>query len=154
MQKLSLNGAWTLDVIGDDGGRLFSGVPAAVPGSVYHDLLTAELIPDPFWRDNETEALRLMEHCFRYARSFEVPEDLLACDRVLLRCEGLDTLADIGINGAPVGSADNMHRTWEFDAKHLLKPGTNEIVVTFRSPTKYIREAYAASRCDAGGCLR
>ena len=148
MQKLSLNGAWTLDVIGDDGGRLFSGVPAAVPGSVYHDLLTAELIPDPFWRDNETEALKLMEHCFRYARSFEVPEDLLACDRVLLRCEGLDTLADIGINGAPVGSADNMHRTWEFDAKPLLKPGTNEIVVTFRSPTKYIREAYAASRCD------
>ncbi len=148
MQELSLNGAWTLDVFKDDGSIVFSGVPATVPGSVYHDLLAAELIPDPFWRDNEVEALRLMEHSFRYTRTFEVPEALLACDRVLLRCEGLDTLADIAINGAPVGSADNMHRTWEFDAKPFLKPGVNEIAVAFRSPTKYIRQAYAACRCD------
>ncbi len=148
MQKLSLNGAWTLDVIDENGEKVFGNVPATVPGSVYHDLLTAGLIPDPFWRDNEVEALKLMEHSFRYARSFEVPDALPGCDRVLLRCEGLDTLADIEINGAPVGSADNMHRTWEFDAKPFLKPGLNEIAVAFRSPTKYIRQAYAACRCD------
>ena len=52
MQKLTLNGEWTLQVSGWD-----HAVAAAVPGSVYHDLLTAGEIPDPFWRDNETEAL-------------------------------------------------------------------------------------------------
>ena len=36
MQKLSLNGEWTLQVTGWD-----HAVPATVPGSVYHDLLTA-----------------------------------------------------------------------------------------------------------------
>ena len=97
MQKLSLNGEWTLTVSGWD-----HAVRATVPGSVYHDLLTAGDIPDPFYRDNETAALKLMEHDFAYARDFEVPEGLLACDRVLLRCEGLDTLAEIAVNGVAV----------------------------------------------------
>ena len=144
MQKLSLNGAWTLHVSGDD----FGPVPAAVPGSVYHDLLAAGRIDDPFWRDNETEALKLMERDFTYARTFTAPAALLACDQVLLRCEGLDTLADIEVNGQPVGCADNVHRTWEFDVKPLLRVGGNDIVITFRSPTRFIREAYAADRCD------
>ena len=80
MRKLSLNGDWNLTVSGWD-----HGVSATVPGSVYHDLLAAGEIPDPFWRDNENEALKLMEHDFTNTRAFEVPEALLACDRVLLR---------------------------------------------------------------------
>ena len=148
MYTLSLNGAWTLDVIGEDGAKVFSGVPATVPGSVYHDLLTAKKIPDPFWRDNEEEALKLMANDFRYARTFEVPRALLDSDRLVLRCEGLDTLSDIEINGASVGSADNMHRTWEFYANPYLKEGENEIAVTFRSPTRFIRKAYEQDRCE------
>ena len=148
MQKLSLNGAWTLDVVAESGEKVFGGVPATVPGSVYHDLLTARRIPDPFWRDNETEALKLMENRFVYARTFEVPEALLDCDAVLLRCEGLDTLAEITVNGTAIGRADNMHRTWEFDAKGALRAGENTIAVAFASPTRYIRQAYAADPLD------
>ena len=144
MTTLSLNGSWTLEV----SGGAFGKVPATVPGSVYSDLLAAKAIPDPFYRDNENEALKLMEHDFRYSRAFDVPEALLASDRVLLRCEGLDTLARIELNGAVVGSANNMHRTWEYDVKALLKPGENALTVTFFSPTKFIREAYAADRCE------
>ena len=144
MKTLSLNGAWTLNVSGGE----FGPVPATVPGSVYTDLLNAGKIPDPFYRDNENEALKLMEHDFTYTRAFEVPEDLLACDRVLLRCEGLDTLADIETHGAPAGHADNMHRTWEFDVKALLKPGENAVAVTLRSPTRFVREAYEADPCE------
>ena len=148
MQKLNLNGSWTLDVIAGDGGAVFADVPATVPGSVYHDLLSADKIEDPFWRNNETEALKLMEHSFRYARSFEVSPALLAADAVRLRCEGLDTLATVEINGQVAGRADNMHRTWEFDAKALLKPGGNAIAVTFASPTRFLREANAGTFLD------
>ena len=143
MQKLTLTGDWTLQVSGWD-----RAVAATVPGSVYHDLLAAGEIPDPFWRDNETEALKLMENDFTYSRSFTVPGALLDCERVLLRCEGLDTLADICVNGVAVGRADNMHRTWEYDVKGLLRPGENTVEAVFHSPTKYIREAYARSRAD------
>ena len=89
MKRLSLNGAWLLDIP----GSAFPRTEAAVPGSVYHDLLDAGLIPDPFYRDNEGEALKIMEYDFVYSRGFSVPAGFLACDAVLLRCHGLDTLA-------------------------------------------------------------
>nr|AHF25196.1 beta-mannosidase [uncultured bacterium Contig1578] len=148
MQSISLNGAWTLDVTDEAGRGICAGVPATVPGSVYGDLLAAGLLADPYWRDNEDAALRLMEHDFAYSRAFEVTEALLACDRVLLRCEGLDTLATVEINGAAAGRADNMHRTWEFDVGPLLRPGRNTICVRFASPVRYIRQSYATNRAD------
>ena len=153
MKQLSLNGAWTLEIPGSE----FGPVPAAVPGSVYHDLLAAGKIPDPFYRDNETEALKLMENTFRYSRSFTVQREenpllgsstLLDCDAVLLRCEGLDTLAAVFLNGQPAGRADNMHRTWEFDVKSLLHEGENTVEVVLDSPTKYVRESYKDSPMD------
>ena len=144
MKTMSLNGAWSLTIPGTD----FGLVPAQVPGSVYHDLLSAGRIPDPFFRDNENETLKLMEHDFLYARGFTADAALLACEAVLLRCEGLDTLAEISLNGAAVGRADNMHRIWEYDVKALLREGENRIEIRFSSPTKYIREAYAENPAD------
>lgn len=144
MKTLSLNGAWLLDIPGSQ----FPRVNAAVPGSVYHDLLTAGQIPDPFYRDNENEALKIMDHDFIYSRDFEVSPELLSCDRVLLRCEGLDTLATVTVNGTQVGAANNMHRIWEFDVKGVVKAGRNHICVKFDSPTRFIKEAYAASPAD------
>ena len=144
MVKQSLNGAWILEIPGTD----FGMVPAQVPGSVYHDLLNAQKIPDPFYRDNENDALKLMEHEFWYSHVFTADPALFACEDVLLRCEGLDTLAEVFINGQSAGRADNMHRIWEFDVKEFLHEGENAIAVHFASPTKFIREAYAKSPAD------
>ena len=144
MKNLTLNGSWTLEIPGSS----FGIVPASVPGSVYHDLLTANLIDDPFYRDNEMASLKLMDNDFHYSRSFAVSEELLASDAVVLRCEGLDTIATIYINGDIAGLANNMHRIWEFDVKKLLHTGENTIAVHFASPTKYIKEAYAKSVAD------
>ena len=79
MKKLSLNGAWTLEIP----GSAFGPVPAQVPGSVYHDLLTAGCIPDPFWRDNENDALKLMENDFVYTRRFAADAAMLASDEYM-----------------------------------------------------------------------
>ena len=147
MKKLSLCGSWRLEIPGSD----FGTIPATVPGSVYHDLLSANLIPDPFYRDNENDALKLMEFDFHYSRSFFVDGGLLDSDGLLLRCEGLDTIASVYVNGVEVGFANNMHRIWEFDVKPVLHPGENTVAVRFASPTKYIRDAYAKSPAD-GTC--
>ena len=144
MKKLLLNGAWKLEIPGTSYGN----VSANVPGSVYHDLYSANLIPDPFYRDNEMEALALMDHDFHYTRSFVVDQTLLESDAVLLRCEGLDTIATVYVNGEVVGIANNMHRIWEFDVKQVLRVGENTIEVRFASPTKYIKEQYAKSVAD------
>ena len=144
MKKLLLNGAWNLEIPGTSYGT----VAANVPGSVYHDLYSANLMPDPFYRDNEMEALALMDHDFHYSRTFAVREELLECDAVYLRCEGLDTIASVYVNGECVGLANNMHRIWEFDVKKVLRVGENTLEVRFASPTKYIKEAYAKSVAD------
>ncbi len=144
MKELMLNGSWRLEIP----GTAYGAVPATVPGSVYHDLLAGGYIPDPFYRDNEMEALKLMEHDFRYSRTFQVEESLLDGDAVLLRCQGLDTLATVRINGKKVGRANNMHRIWEFDVKSVLRAGENTIEVLLASPTKYIRQAYKESPAD------
>ena len=144
MKKLSLNGSWSLEIPGSS----FGNVSAAVPGSVYHDLLTAGLIEDPFYRDNEMKALALMDNDFVYSRPFTVEEKLLSSDAVVLRCEGLDTIATLYINEDPVGLADNMHRIWEYDIKDKLRVGENTIRVRFASPTQYIKERYAKSVAD------
>ncbi|MBR0215423.1 MAG: glycoside hydrolase family 2 protein, partial [Clostridia bacterium] len=143
MEYLSLNGTWQLEAEGSD-----HKIDASVPGSVYSALLKAGEIPDPFWRDNEMKVLPLMEQDYRYSRKFDVSAAILSRGHILLRCHGLDTLASIRINGQAVGNTDNMHRTWLFDVKSLLKTGENEIEIRFASPTKYIREAFAAHRVE------
>lgn len=138
MQTIKLDGDWRVAQSGKRGA-----IPARVPGCIHTDLLAAGKIPDPFYRDNELKVQWVGEVDWVYARSFNAPAALLRHDRVLLRCEGLDTLATITLNGAPVGRADNMFRVWEFDVKPLLKAGRNTIEVRFDSTIPYINARQA-----------
>ncbi len=124
---------WKLRVEGYD-----EPIPATVPGSVYNDLINAGLLDDPYWRDNEDKALALMDKEFEYTGTFDF--DTTTIDEfkdIILRFNGIDTLADIWLNGSKLGSPDNMHRIWEYGVKELIKD-KNEIKVIFHSPTKYI----------------
>ena len=134
-QKLSLNGAWQVSQAEKD-----NWIPATVPGNVFTDLLAAGKIPDPFYRDNEGALQWVGKSNWVYKRTFDVPDDVLKNDRIVLRCEGLDTLASIKINGRDAGTANNMFRTWEFDIKPALTSGSNEIEVRFDSPYPVMAE--------------
>lgn len=135
MEKISLDGQWRMCGNGYD-------CLGEIPGSVYSFLLDNKLMDDPFYRENESAALELMNHDYTFSKSFDF-EKKSDDGRVLLRCEGLDTLAEISINGEFVASTKNMHRTYEFDVGKLLKDGKNEIEIIFRSPNKYVAEKYA-----------
>ena len=143
VQKLHSN--WKMKITGSAPNWL----PAKVPGSVYGDLLANKRIEDPFWRDNEDQALALMENGFEYENQFAVTQNMLNSSRITLRFEGLDTLADVYLNGVLAGKADNMHRTWEFEVKRLLKKEGNVLRILFHSPTRFIREA--SKKTHAGG---
>src|ERR1051325_9843235 len=105
---LPLNGAWRLARAGSD-----EWISATVPGCVHTDLLAAGKISDPFFRDNERSLQWIGETDWVYRRTFDVPTELLQHDQVRLRCDGLDTLAAIKLNGQEVGRTDNMFRVWE-----------------------------------------
>ena len=139
MDKLSLNGRWQYERKG--GGE--SGI-ATVPGDIYMDLLNNKQIPDPFYRDNEEYLQWIGDSEWSFQRTFTMSASLLKRDRVLLRCDGLDTLAKVRINGKLVAKTDNMFRIWEWDVKPLLQAGENSIQVDFASAVTYCDKAYAA----------
>jgi beta-mannosidase len=132
---------------GKQGGFL----PAKTPGSVYSDLLAAKKMEDPFWRDNEDAAFALMEDDWEYVSTFDAGQRLVGSDNVLLRCDGLDTLAELYLNNTLVGKADNMHRLWEFDVKDQIRVGENTLRILFRSPLKFLREAQKKIKVDGSG---
>ena len=141
MLKVSLNGTGSLEIVGKDAALLPEGrIAMELPGTVYGTLLEAGLIPDPFYRDNELKVLPLMENDFVIRKSFGVTRELLECSAVLLRFDGIDTLADIYLNDAYVGNTCNMHRIWEFMVGDMLREGDNELTIVLHSPTKYIEE--------------
>jgi beta-mannosidase len=135
LRRLNLAGDWQVSQAGTN-----DWIPATVPGCVHTDLLAAGKIPDPFYQENEKKVQWVTETDWIYQRKFDMPEAVLKNDRVLLRCEGLDTVAAIKINGNEIGQADNMFRLWEYDVKGFLHPGVNEIEITFESPLKYIKQ--------------
>ena len=142
MIKESLDGIWKLNMAGDDSGLLpTEGIEARVPGSVYESLLGKKLIPDPYYRDNELKVLPLMDHDYSFSTEFMLSKQMLSCDGLLLRFDGVDTLADIYVNGKRIGYTDNMHRVWEFDLikTDCAREGKNRLEVIFHSPTKYIK---------------
>jgi beta-mannosidase len=132
--EVDLGGAWQVAEAGSK-----DCIAATVPGCIHTDLLTAKKISDPFWRDNEARLQWISDKTWVYQRQFFVAPALLARERVLLRCEGLDTLATITLNGAELARTDNMFRTWEFDAKKLLKSGANTIEIKFEPVLPFIR---------------
>lgn len=124
-------------------------LPARVPGSVYGDLLANGRMEDPYYRDNEWKALEIIKDDFEYVTHFSVPVEYLREEKVLLRFEGIDTIADLVLNGVALGHTENMHRTFEFSVKEYLKAEDNELRVVLYSPTEFIKTAYG--KCPIEG---
>lgn len=116
-------------------------LPAKVPGSVYNDFILNGKMEDPYYRDNELKSLKLMDHDYEYVTKFDIPEEIFASERILLHFDGLDTVADIYLNGIWLAYVENMHRTWEFSIKDKVQITGNELKIVFHSPTKFIKEA-------------
>ncbi len=137
MEMMKLHSGWELR---DAGEQEF--IPASVPGSVYQAYLDNGRMEDPYYRDNELKALELMKRDFEYRTVFDVPDEMLKREEIILHFDGIDTVGDIWLNGSHLGFVDNMHRIWEYRVKDLLKPAGNELRVELRSPVNYIRELY------------
>ncbi|PIF05946.1 MAG: beta-mannosidase, partial [Draconibacterium sp.] len=111
-------------------------MPAVVPGTVHTDLLANGKIEDPFYRLNEHDVQWIDKVGWDYKTSFTVEDQMMKRDVVELVFNGLDTYADVFLNGTKVLSADNMFRTWNVNVKEWLKKGENDLVVKFKSPIK------------------
>ncbi|MFT3970094.1 MAG: glycoside hydrolase family 2 protein [Micropruina sp.] len=111
--------------------RASAGVPARVPGCVHTDLLAAGLIPEPFLDGAEDELRWIGESDWRYETWIELP-DLGADARDELVLEGVQTCAQVLIDGRPVASVASMHREHRLDPGPL-PPGRHRLTFDFES---------------------
>ncbi|MBD8871491.1 glycoside hydrolase family 2 protein [Rhodanobacter sp. DHB23] len=135
----SLDGGWQFRLLpGDkhvaDHPAAAQWLPATVPGTVQTDLLAAKLVPDPYWRDNEAKIQWVGLSDWQYRSTFTVDAATLARKHVELVFDGLDTFADVSLNGHKLLAADNMFRRWRVPVKAWLHAGTNTLEVTLHSP--------------------
>lgn len=131
---------WTLTAVNPEAApeslreTLTVGIPATVPGEATLDLLNAGLIADPFDGANESDQQWIGDIDWRFTCRFDWYDN--GADRHDLVAYGLDTIADIALNGRPVASTKNFHRSYRWDVRELLREGTNELTVTFTSPVR------------------
>lgn len=109
---------------------------AVAPSVVQLDLKRDGLIPDPFFGDNEKRLQWIGETDWEYVRTVDVTASMLRHKHIELLFEGLDTFADVTLNGMPILKADNQFRSWRVDVKPQLHIGANELRIVFHSPTK------------------
>lgn len=123
----SLNGIWNLHNNGETNIQML----ATVPGTVLQTMLECRVIDDPYWRCSEYRIRELMTDGFTYEREFLVED--LNFDSIELVCEGLDTIAEVKINGNLAAQVDDMHRTYRISVKKYLNIGKNHILICFSS---------------------
>ncbi|MDX2197085.1 MAG: glycoside hydrolase family 2 protein [Cytophagales bacterium] len=110
-------------------------LPATVPGCVHTDLLSNGKIPDPFYRFNEDSIKWIETKNWVYKTTFDINnEDLLIKKHIELVFKGLDTYAEILLNGTKIKETDNMFVEYVVDCKKYIKPKGNELKIIFKSP--------------------
>ncbi len=100
-------------------------IEGSVPGNFELDMYAAGLIGDPFYSDNPHKIQELENRHLWYATEFEFDGDASAA---YIRFEGIDTFADIYLNGTLLGSTDNMFIAHELKADSIVR-GKNELLV-------------------------
>lgn len=116
--------------------RLNNWYPATVPGVIHTDLMDNDIIEDPFFRLNERGVQWVDKEDWIYETTFDLEHDILRKNNISIHFEGLDTYADVYLNGTLILTADNMFRDWKADIKEFVKEEANLLSVYFHSPIK------------------
>lgn len=138
--EVDLAGLWQLT---NSAGNVSSF--AMVPGEVHTDLVREGVLKeDPYFRYNDIEFRWIVWQDWTFTRTVELPAAFAGSDKIVLDCEGIDTVAIVRVNGLVVGTTDNMFRHYQFDVASALVAGTNTIQVEIKSPATYVVDAMAA----------
>ncbi len=150
-QRFPLDGEWRLDYFPQPLSGAVRSLPlpdglgvktvkAAVPGNCELDLVNAGVLPPLEIGLNVMKARAYEGHQWLYSRTFPAPA-LAEGQRAELAFGGIDTLADVFLNGEKIGETANMLIPHRFDVTRRLKAGENTVQVLIRSAFYASQEA-------------
>lgn len=113
---------------------------ATVPGNIEPELVRMGLLNDYMPPDHRraTTQFEIVDD-WTYTTHFDAPALAVGHERELV-FEGIDTVAEVYLNGELLGNCANMHREWRFAVGSRLKPTDNELTVVIRSAELWARE--------------
>lgn len=139
--QLDLSGTWTLHYAEnfkikkikeeitstEDVERLIpDSAAASVPGNFELDLHRAGIIPDPYFGTNTLDMQKLENLHLWYSKKFTFDGE--ADENTFIRFEGIDTVAEIYLNGRLLQRVSNMYLTYEIPVDGILQK-ENDLVV-------------------------
>lgn len=129
-----------------------------LPGSAMDVYVRDGVLPDPYIGTNEYRVRDFFWNDFVIEGTFNVTAEEAGKEHVQLVFEGIDTIADLYVNGEKIGHVSDMHRTYRFEVRDLVREGENELRVEILSPLKFVRdfvpEEGCESRFDATGAVQ
>ena len=121
-----LNEGWNLktDTLGID-------LRVSLPSVVQADLYENGIIPHPYLGKVEQDLHWIPQRQWDYSLEFDVDKDVFEKDNIDLIFNGLDTYADVWLNGEKILHSDNMFVEYQKEVKSLLKAKNNHLQVRF-----------------------
>ena len=141
-KKIILDGAWSLIYVENKKLRKektvfstiaalentgYKKISAIVPGNIECDLYRAGVIEDPYFGDNTIKYQWIEKLHMFYYRTFTLEKKI--SEKINLHFEGIDTAAEIFLNGEKIGETENMLISHTFEVTDKLIDGENELIV-------------------------
>lgn len=97
-------------------------------------LYNNNVIDDPYVGFNDVNYRWISKKNWTFRKALNITNKMLRSQHIVLVCDGLDTVAQVSLNGHVIGNTSNMFVRYEFDIKNYVKNGDNELEVAFTSP--------------------
>ena len=128
---IELNNSWQFKKVTDSIWQ-----SATVPGNVHSDLLSHNLIRDPFVGANEDSLQWISEMDWEYKTTFSVDQETFQKNHFEINFEGLDTYTSVYLNDSLILKTNNAFREWNVDVKSIIKP-KNDLRLVIEHTSKH-----------------
>lgn len=108
--------------------------PAKIPSNIHIDLLENKLIEDPYYRNNQNDVKWIHDAVVSYETKFKLPATW-GDKTIELVFEGLDTYANISLNGVHLQSTNNSFVKVVIRMENLKPNEENTLKIVF-TPSK------------------
>ncbi len=137
--KHYLHGDWSFSFTHPTTKKVYND-KATIPGNVEPELVRMGLLGNYLPSDRRDATMDFdMVDDWTYVKLFDAPELKAGYERELV-FDGIDTVAEIYLNGEKLADCVNMHRVWRFPVGERLKPTGNELKVVIHSAELWARE--------------
>ena len=108
-----------------------------VPNDITKTLYDLGLIKEPYFGFNHKEIKKFVDMDYTYQTNFSFSvSDISSDEELFLSFKGIDTFADVYLNGKLLGKVENMFLRYDFNVTDICVNGQNELKVVMHSTLK------------------